>query len=211
MAQCYDPQHHPDPPWECKGNPPTGYYVLRESNRSSANCVQYLGYKLLGQSPQAGDTPPVTETGEIEQWLKDNGFTRRGTVPCAGQAPEICGCGEGQLTNCAVVYWDTDQKQVYHVAAFDPELCDWGGKLSGGSLIERYKDPGDYCRRREGSDKVEMRFYCKDAPRPRQLSDSDFNTAARERFPRVASAEFKRWLWAGIATAAVIVLIRMLR
>jgi hypothetical protein len=185
--------------------------VLKESNRSNANCVQYLGYKLLGQAPQAGDTPPVTETTEIEQWLKDNGFTQRGSVPCAGEAPEICGCGEGKLSNCAVVYWDKGQKQVYHVAAFDLELCDWGGKLSGGGKIVRFRDPGDYCRRREGSDQVEMRFYCKDAPRPRQLSDPDFNTAARERFPRVASAELKSLLWAGIATAAVIILIRMLR
>ena len=63
-----------------------------------------------------------------------------------------------------------------HIAVFDPEFCDWGGKLSNHGSIVRFASPSDYCRY-FGEDSTatdQMVFYCKETDVP-YVSDEAIN------------------------------------
>ena|GEM_PF-6679494 len=164
------------------------YYELPHSRDIDCNCSNYTVYKLTGihPSPDLVMSPGPIES--ITSWLMDQGYAASDPVPCDGQAPGHCGCG--QQTNCAVVYRNTGDKAIMHVAAFDAKLCDWGGKLTsrrsgpaGGQAtpgIVRYCDPGDYCcfGDEDSASQVEMIFYCKAEAAP-YISDEAINRGLR--------------------------------
>ncbi|HEY5551968.1 MAG TPA: hypothetical protein VIK52_08770 [Opitutaceae bacterium] len=168
---------HGSPPWTWRGN----YWELRDSNRSDCICAQYAVFKLLGVVPgsqEAKDVPEVDAgpaNPSVITWLVKNGFTATAPVPCNQDAPDDCGCGEGQQSACAVVYQDQHGSMI-HIAVFDPEFCDWGGKLSNHGPIVRFASPSDYCRS-FGEDSTatdQMVFYCKEGNVP-YVSDEAIN------------------------------------
>lgn len=182
MPGGYDKDKHPDPPWEWvprrQKHPAQGddggvdgdYWRLRDSADSSYNCTTYTVDKVQGKAPDGTFIP----TEEATDRLTGLGYTE--------MDGSRCGCEEGKIKNCTVVYRNKDaSKTVFHAAALDPRLCDWGGKLTGSAPIIRFKRPEDYLMRYEKSerDNSEMVFYCKDAE-TEYISDEDLARNAKK-------------------------------
>ena len=170
MAEPYDRDKHPTPPWswhdDAEIGDGAGYWQLDDSaggetdddegDRRGFECVQYTYAKVQGRRPLRDDPHRAEEASKV---FEDLGYAR---VDC-GQ----CGCGDGRCKDCIVIYSAGDGG-AHHVAAFDPRLCDWGGKLHGSGPIVRFKRPQDFMRPRQiGPDGTETRpadtmaCYCK--------------------------------------------------
>lgn len=116
----------------------------------------------------------------IIPWLEQHGFEAYQSIPCGSGAPDACGCGPDRMSRCAVVYKSVPDGAVAHIAVFDPEFCDWGGKLSASGAIVRFAEPDDYCSifRGPGAGEMEMLFYCNGMP-GQYVSDEDINRGFR--------------------------------
>jgi hypothetical protein len=115
--------------WELKGTP-------KPYNRS-----EYAMAKIEGRPPGHGtDASETTETDEIEQKLKDSGFT---------VSDDECKCGPKSKNLCVVLYFDKgdvkkQDREPFHVAVYDTEFGDWGGKTSAGAPTRRFKNVEDH-------------------------------------------------------------------
>ena len=111
-------------------------WILKTSETAplkSYNCTEYTIGKLTPRAPLwGGSADTTTETEEIEQELTRNGFTAQANA-------NGCGCVSGSAKPCAVVY--SEQGMVVHAAVFDPNTCDWGGKLSANGPVARLRNP----------------------------------------------------------------------
>jgi len=186
----YDHAGHPHTDWEWVVSGTTGYYRLKGSNNKGYQCSEYT-YSKLNWDSQNERPPYWCATGVCAQFVSTDVFEERmaakGYVPSDPQgnpySGTACGCGSGQTRNCAVIYFDTNSGAVFHVAAFDPVLCDWGGRLRNNAYINRFKNPQDYInitvdpslRATTG-----MRFICKTGAAPDYISDEDLHAKARE-------------------------------
>ena len=200
---------HTDPPWKWKDDVAPGYYELEGSDRANYTCSEYLSHKLQGTTPDPDLIDRKLTPEETEDWLKSRHYAPRGVTACEGAAPDLCGCGPGKQTNCVVIYRDRDTKSVFHVAALDSRLCDWGGKLSATGKIVRFAEPGHYCSRldSDAAGKTEMLFYCKADAAPYVSDDAIDRGARRRRWEEPA-----RWGWLarlinGILIAVVLILL----
>jgi hypothetical protein len=191
MPTPYDPQRHPSPPWEWVDDPEwgagNGYWKLADSEGTPGQagphnfeCVQYTLAKVQGRRPHHSD-PTETSAAEAE-------FLRLGFQPVdCGR----CGCGQGQCRQCVIIYYiDPQRQESFHVAAFDPVLCDWGGKLSALGPIVRFKNPEDYKKPQET-----MRCWCRESS-DSYISDEEINKGALTGVEETRSllAAFLRWL-----------------
>jgi hypothetical protein len=170
----YDPDKHPSPPWTWEPDPAWGdaggYWKLDgsegmadSSGGHSCDCVQYVLAKIQGRGPTRADE---ADPGKLAPLLLGIGYT---PIDC-----ELCGCGQGQCTDCVVIY--SRDGRAFHAAAFDRELCDWGGKRNAAWGIIRYRRPGDYLRENDT-----MVCYCRRTPGP-YISDVDLNERSPETF-----------------------------
>jgi hypothetical protein len=182
----YDPDKHPTPPWtwhaDTSWGEGGGYWELDgsagmddASGGHSCDCAQYVLAKIQGRPPRQDDE---SDPGKIAALLPGLGYTQ---TEC-----ESCGCGDGQCKDCVVIY--SRGARAYHVAVFDRELCDWGGKANAAMGIRRFKKPGDYLR---GSDT--MVCYCRQTPGP-YISDVALNEQSPETFPPRRPGFFEQ-LW----------------
>ncbi len=180
-----------------------GNWVLPGSNDKGYNCTQYAVGKLTGKPPQRGDEDDTVGTDKIEAWLKKNGFLEE-------KAPsEKCGCKEGQTKTCAVLYFDKPpegespplSREPIHIAVFDPDLCDWGGKANAGSPIRRFCKPGDYPTDPAERKRTEMKFYCRSKPLGENISDAELHKSANKIGDGKPLLGHKFWI--GMAVGAV--------
>ena len=153
----YDYAGHPPEAWEYVKDRDADTYVLIGSDQKRFVCFEYTLRKLTWDRnnpspPQSGDAGCSEQNIEAE--LEGAGYALQ--PDGAG-----CGCAAGQNKHCAVIY--TDQNgTIFHAAAFDPVLCDWGGKLSAGDGIARFKNAGDYIQSLSPDVRstTRMKFYC---------------------------------------------------
>jgi hypothetical protein len=153
---------HKSPPWKWKET----YWELDESDTSDCICAQYSVYKLSGIVPGTQDVPEVdadTVNPSVVTWLNEQGFKASDPIPCGKGAPKQCACGPQTSKRCAVVYQSAEGVMI-HIAVFDPEFCDWGGKLSARGHIVRFANPDDYCTSfgDQSLENMQMVFYCSD-------------------------------------------------
>jgi hypothetical protein len=177
MSQPYDPARHPSSEWEWIDlDQNGGYWQRRNTSDKSYNCTEYAMAKLFGDRAEwGGDGSQTTETDEIEQELRDRGFGPPGS-------PSDCGCGQGKISTCAVLYFTRENGQrsaePYHVEVFDRQLCDWGGKGGPGSPIRHRQDPATHPSEPAERARTELVFLCKEGePGPYQ-PDADIHDQA---------------------------------
>jgi hypothetical protein len=128
--------------WDNQGTQ-GGQWILTGTNDKGYNCTEYAKARLFGRRPKwNGDPAETIELEEIEQELRDHGFTEP-------PAPADCGCGQEQLKHCAVLYFAKDatgrrEAVPYHIEVFDPKYCDWAGKANAGGPIRHRLDPAEF-------------------------------------------------------------------
>ena len=148
-------------------------WILEDSEQGGTpkgyNCTEYCIARIQGRPPRWGGDPALTtETDEIERKLADLGWT---TGECD------CGLATGQSPDCVAVY--VCDGQVVHAAILDKVHGDWGGKLSAGGPIARFRRPEDYFEEGRVPDGCAIRFWC--PPRPlggTQLPDDQLHRDA---------------------------------
>jgi len=172
-------RQHTTPPWTW--DPQRKFWILDDSDSDNGarpdkgyTCVQYAMAKLTGTAPDLTDQTQRDRVAErTEEYLAAAGYTKRANC-------QQCGCQDGGLTNCAVVF-KKRSGEVFHVAVFDSEFCDWGGKLSGRGPIARFADPMDYVRTFDAESQADTVFecWCKDSAQTTTIRDEDLNARAR--------------------------------
>jgi len=186
MTQPYDSARHPSSDWEWIDlGQNGGYWQRKHTADKSYNCTEYAMAKLFGDRAGWGDDTQTTETDEIEQELRDRGFSEPGS-------PADCGCGQNQTSTCAVLYFPTENGQrgaePFHVEVFDRQLCDWGGKGGPGSPIRHRQDPATYPSEAAERARTEMVFLCKEGQPGPYHADADIHSQARRVPPPPAPA-----------------------
>ena len=136
--------HEPASAWEWDDQKAQGgQWILKGTNNKGYNCTEFAMAKLFGRRPKwNGDPALTTEMSEIEQELRDRGFTE-------APGPESCGCGHDKLKNCAVLYFAKDENgqrapAPFHVEVFDTRYCDWVGKANAGGFIRHRLRPEEF-------------------------------------------------------------------
>lgn len=102
-------------------------------------------------------------TKDVEKKLKDDlGFTEHEAD--GNSAPSTCNCSPSgvevectQLSRkCVVLYFHGTKETVpvegrdpFHVAVYDPQYCDWGGKEASAGEIRRFRNAYDYIKMRD--------------------------------------------------------------
>ena len=177
MSQPYDvpgATHHDPNEWEWIDlGQNGGYWVKRGTNDKGYNCTEYAMAKLFGDPAEWDvDESGTTETDEIEQELRNRGFTE----PVSA---DRCGCGDGKISSCAVLYFDNTGGQrgsePFHVEVFDRRHCDWGGKGGPGLPIRHRQNPGEFPTDPESRRHTEMVFLCKDGTPGAYVSDAEIH------------------------------------
>jgi hypothetical protein len=171
-------RQHTTPPWTW--NEKKKRWELDDSDNPGGakpdhayTCVQYTMAKLAGIAPDRTKKEVEEQKDEnAEQLLTAAGYKKSN---CAQ-----CGCQEGGLKDCAVVYKSKDGT-VFHVAAFDPDFCDWGGKLSSSGAIVRFEKPQDYVDAlgEEERKDTTVECWCKPGAGPKTITDEALNKGAK--------------------------------
>jgi len=170
MAQPYDPATHPTTRWTWRDDPTwgagNGYWQLNGSEGTPGpvgphnfECCQYALAKINGRRPHHGDS---TEFADLIAELTRLQFHQH---ECGA-----CGCGAGLCPECVVIYYRGSDP--FHVAVFDRQLCDWGGKATAMQPIVRFKNPGDYKKATET-----LVCWCRETP-GRYIEDERINDGA---------------------------------
>ena len=178
MTQPYDSAGHPSGEWEWIDlGQNGGYWQRKHAADKSYNCTEYARAKLFGDRAEwGGDGSPTTETDEIEQELRRRGFSEP-------SSRDVCGCGDGKISTCAVLYFPRENGQrgpePYHVEVFDRRLCDWGGKGGAGHPIRHRQDPASHPSEPAERARTEMVFLCKEGQPGTYHADADIHRQAR--------------------------------
>jgi hypothetical protein len=187
--------------WELRGSDGAS----DPSGDKSYTCVQYALAKVQGKAPDLSDPNQVSAD-------EDNVVTRLQALGFARCDCERCGCKTGELSDCVVVYRSKTDQKVFHVAVFDKEHCDWGGKLSAGGPIAHFSKPSDYL---DPSDTdSEFSCYChQNQGAANTITDEQLNEqTTRPKRPRPPAGHLMGWgtAGAGILQSPPVRLIRWL-
>ena len=96
---------------------------------------------------------------------------------------------------------------MFHVAAFDPDFCDWGGKLSSSGPIARFETPADYVKSLDADVQADTVYecWCKAGAGPATpISDEDLSKGAKG-LPKGGGCFGCFAAIAGVAALAVVV------
>ena len=158
------------------------YEELDGSEKKSYNCAGYTKAKLNNESPDTcNQVEHFREVDELtDEFLKDKDYKEY-------KDDKNCGCGEGKMNDCAVLYHQKGNKKAgFHYAAFDIKSKKWGGKLSSTKGIARFDKPKDYLeifiKDESERKKTEMTFFCKgtgDCENEKEISDEDLHNNAK--------------------------------
>lgn len=160
--------------WKKKEKNGHEFDVLPTPDDHKYNCGDYTDAKLNGTSPDncTNDDHKIS-VDKLKKKLEnsDSGYTKK---------TDGSKCGTAQSKICAVMYYNKEDGEAFHWAAYDGDRGDWGGKISANGDIVRFKKPEDYLKwlSEEVRESTGMVFYCKEGE-PKKISDEKLDEGTK--------------------------------